>query len=176
MRMRYTASNIPILKNRTVFFDANSLIYIFWPTTPDSKAANDYGSILATLMKNNVNLAINEIVLSEIINRVLRTEFNKTNLPKEKFKDFRDSAEGKSVQEDIYKIIKNRILNIFQITNESFSREDFSSMLTTSKLDFNDKLIELLCKKKNMLLLTHDFDFASSDVDILSANRKFKSR
>lgn len=49
-------------------------------------------------------------------------------------------------------------------------------MLIATKLDFNDKLIELLCKKKNMLLLTHDFDFASSDVDILSTNRKFKSR
>ena len=119
---------------------------------------------------------MNEIVLSEIINRVLRTEFNKTELPKEKFKEFRDSAEGKSVQEDIYKIIKNRILNIFQITNESFSKEDFDSMLTVTKLDFNDKLIELLCKKKNMLLLTHDFDFSLSDVDILSANRNFKSR
>ena len=176
MRMRYTASNIPNLKNRTVFFDANPLIYIFWPTTTDSKEADDYGSILATLMKNNVNLVINEIVLSEIINRVLRTEFNKTELPKEKFKEFRDSAEGKSVQEDIYKIIKNRILNIFQITNESFSKEDFDSMLTVTKLDFNDKLIELLCKKKNMLLLTHDFDFSLSDVDILSANRNFKSR
>lgn len=176
MKMRYTASNIPNLKNRTVFFDANPLIYIFWPTTTDSKEADDYGSILATLMKNNVNLVINEIVLSEIINRVLRTEFNKTELPKEKFKEFRDSAEGKSVQEDIYKIIKNRILNIFQITNESFSKEDFDSMLTVTKLDFNDKLIELLCKKKNMLLLTHDFDFSLSDVDILSANRNFKSR
>lgn len=94
----------------------------------------------------------------------------------EEFKEFRDSAEGKSVQEDIYKIIKNRILNIFQITNESFFKEDFDSMLTVTKLDFNDKLIELLCKKKNMLLLTHDFDFSLSDVDILSANRKFKSR
>ena len=69
-----------------------------------------------------------------------------------------------------------RILNIFQITNESFSKEDFDSMLTVTKLDFNDKLIELLCKKKNMLLLTHDFDFSLSDVDILSANRNFKSR
>ncbi len=176
MRMRYTASNIPNLKNRTVFFDANPLIYIFWPTTTDSKEADDYGSILATLMKNNVNLVINEIVLSEIINRVLRIEFNKAGLFQEEFKEFRDSAEGKSVQEDIYKIIKNRILNIFQITNESFSKEDFDSMLTVTKLDFNDKLIELLCKKKNMLLLTHDFDFSLSDVDILSANRKFKSR
>ena len=94
----------------------------------------------------------------------------------EEFKEFRDSAEGKSVQEDIYKIIKNRILNIFQITNESFSKEDFDSMLTVTKLDFNDKLIELLCKKKNMLLLTHDFDFSLSDVDILSANRNLDFR
>ena len=110
MRMRYTASNIPNLKNRTVFFDANPLIYIFWPTTTDSKEADDYGSILATLMKNNVNLVINEIVLSEIINRVLRIEFNKAGLFQEEFKEFRDSAEGKSVQEDIYKIIKVRLL------------------------------------------------------------------
>ena len=176
MRMRYTASSIPSLKDRTVFFDANPLIYIFWSTTPDSKEANYYGSILATLIKNNVNLAINEVVLSEIINRILRIEFNKTDLPKEKFKEFRNSSEGKSVQEDIYKIIKNRILTNFQIVGNSFTGEDFISMLTVTKLDFNDKLIELTCKKKNMLLLTHDLDFSLSDVDILSANRTFKSR
>ncbi|WP_288605551.1 PIN domain-containing protein [uncultured Treponema sp.] len=174
MRMRYTASNIPSLKNRTVFFDANSLIYIFWPTTPDSEKADDYGSILAALIKNNVNLAVNEIVLSEIINRILRIEFGKTGLNKDEFKNFRDSESGKSVQNDIYMIIKNRILSRFKVINEILSKEEIDSMLITSKLDFNDKLIEQLCKKKNMLLLTHDFDFSSSDVDILSANMKFR--
>ena len=83
---------------------------------------------------------------------------------------------NQSVQEDIYKIIQNRILSRFQITNELFSKEELNSALTVSTLDFNDKLIELLCKKKGMILLTHDFDFSSSDVDILSANSKFLNR
>ncbi|BDC95722.1 PIN domain-containing protein [Treponema saccharophilum] len=176
MKMRYTASSIPSLKNRTVFFDANSLIYIFWPTSPDSQAVTDYGSMLSTLIKNNVNLVVNETVISEIINRVMRLEFNKSNLPRDQFKKYRNSPDGQSVQEDIYKIIQNRILSRFQITNELFSKEELNSALTVSTLDFNDKLIELLCKKKGMILLTHDFDFSSSDVDILSANSKFLNR
>lgn len=176
MRMRYTASSIPSLKDRTFFFDANSLIYIFWSTSPDSQEAVDYGSIYATLVRNNATLAINEIVISEIINRVLRIEFGKTGMTKDKFKEFRDSEEGQSVQEDIYAIIKNKILDKFQIISDIYSKEEVSSFLTISKLDFNDKVIELLCKKKNMILLTHDHDFSSSDVDILSSNKKFSVR
>lgn len=176
MRMRYSASSIPSLKNRTVFFDANSLIYIFWSTSPDAQEATDYGSIMATLIKNEAKLVVNEIVISEIINRVLRLEFYKSDMPKDKFKEYRDSPEGKSVQADINEIIKNRILNRFQISNDSFSKEELNSILTVTTLDFNDKLIELLCKKKNMILLTHDYDFSESDVDILSANNKFKSK
>lgn len=176
MRMRYSASSIPSLKDRTVFFDANSLIYIFWPTSPDSQAATDYGSMMATLIKNGATLVVNETVISEIINRVIRLEFNKSNMPKDKFKEYRDSPEGKSVQEDIYEIIKNRILTKFQIINELFSKEELTSLLCVTTLDFNDKLIELLCKKKNMILLTHDQDFSTSDVDILSSNKKLSTR
>ncbi|WP_215905117.1 PIN domain-containing protein [Treponema pectinovorum] len=176
MKMRYTSSSIPSLKDRTFFFDANSLIYIFWPTSPDSQIAIDYGAILATLIKNNSVLAINEIVISEIINRIFRIEFNKTRLPDDKFKEYRDSPEGKSVQEDIYNIIRNRILNKFQIINELLSKEDVVSMLEVSKLDFNDKIIELLCKKNSMILLTHDYDFSESEVDILSSNKKIVGR
>ena len=176
MKMRYTASSIPSLKGRTFFFDANSLIYIFWPTSPDSQEAVDYGSILATLIKNDATLAINEIVISEIVNRVLRLEFNKTNMPKDRFKEFRDSAEGQSVQEDVYAIIKDRILNRFQIISEIYSKDEVSSLLRISKLDFNDKVIELLCTKKSMILLTHDYDFSSSKVDILSSNTSFSIR
>lgn len=176
MKMRYTASSILSLKSRTFFFDANSLIYIFWPTSPDSQAAADYGSILATLLKNNAILATNEIVISEIINRILRIEFNKTGMLPDAFKKFRDSPEGRSVQEDIYTIIKNRILHRFHVASEILSKEDVHSLLTVSNLDFNDKIIELCCKKKGMILLTHDSDFSSSDVDILSANKKFSVR
>lgn len=176
MRMRYSASSIQSLKDRTFFFDANTLIYIFWPTSPDSQAATDYGSILATLLKNNAILAINEIVISEIVNRILRIEFNKSNMPKDKFKEYRDSEEGLSVQNDIYNIIKDKILTKFQIINDILSKEDIENLLVSTKLDFNDKLIECLCKKKSMILLTHDFDFSSSDVDILTSNKKFSIR
>lgn len=176
MKMRYTASSIPNLKDRTFFFDANSLIYIFWPTNPDSQEATDYGSILATLIKNNATLVINEIVISEIINRILRIEFNKTSMPMNKFKKFRDSPEGQSVQEDIYLIIKNRILNRFQVAGDILSKKEVESLLSISDLDLNDKIIELFCIKKSMILLTHDADFSSSDVDILSTNKKLTAR
>ena len=176
MRMRYTPSNIPALKERTVFFDANAIIYIFWPITPDSQESIDYGSILATLLRNNLSLAINESVISEIHNRILKLEFKKTGLPKEKFKNYRDSDDGISVQSDLNAIIKDKILTNFQIINEPLSKDDLLSILNVTKLDFNDKLIELLCKKKNMILLTHDSDFSSSDVDILTANSALRKR
>lgn len=176
MRMRYTPSNIPALKGKTVFFDANALIYIFWPTTTESQESIDYGSILNTLLKNDLTLAINEVVISEIINRILRLEFKKSEFKDTDFKNYRDSDEGKSVQSDLYEIIKAKILSKFQIVNEPLEKGELISVLNITKLDFNDRLIELLCKKKNFILLTHDTDFSSSDVDILSANSTLRKR
>lgn len=176
MRMRYTSSSIPSLKNKTVFFDANILIYIFWSPSPESKQTFEYASILSTLIKNEIQIAVSETVISEIINRALRLEFDKIKEDGDSFKNYRDSENGRNTQKGLYDSIHKYILNRFQIISESITKTEIESFLTVSKLDFNDKLIEQVCRKNNLVLLTHDSDFSSSDIDILSANPKLKNR
>ena len=129
-------------------------------------------------------MAINTFVLSEVINRVLRIELknedeknkDKKNKKKIDFKSFRNSSKGKSVQKDIFDIIKNKILKYFQVIDKQLTITDIKNMLTIDRLDFNDKIILDVCKAHNMILLTHDADFKDTDIDILSANQKFQAR
>jgi predicted nuclease of predicted toxin-antitoxin system len=48
-----------------------------------------------------------------------------------------------------------------------------SEMLSERELgksDFNDQVIARLCQKNGFILVTHDADFQSSELDILTAN------
>lgn len=178
MALRYKNSDIEKLKNKTIFFDANVLIYIFWPIYNSNKNwPKTYSSIFESLLKNKFNMAINIAVISEVFNRVIRFEHknfcNRDNNSIE-FKAYRNTKDGKDAQKLIYDIIKSKILSCFDLTDKMFSTKEIEELLVLDKLDFNDKIIFSLCKEKNMVLLTNDSDFAQSDIDILSANPKLK--
>lgn len=176
MAKRFTISDIPNLSGRTIFFDANILIYLFWSIGNEAQL---YSSIFGKLYSNKNNMAINTFVLSEVINRVLRIEWkneDEKNKKKIDFKSFRNSSKGQSVQKDIFDIIKNKILKYFQVIDKQLTITDIKNMLVIDRLDFNDKIIFDVCKAHNMILLTHDADFKDTDIDILSANQKFQTR
>ncbi len=171
MANRYNLQNIKNLNTRSIFFDANVLIYNYWPTDPQDRIVRSYSKIFKYLIKNENKLYINLSVLSEVINRVLRLEYNKgyTNV---KFKEYRDSAAGKKAQEDLYSIIKENILPYFQIINTEIKRDELEDILIIDSLDFGDKIIVNICQKNDFILLTNDSDFKTTDIDILSANSK----
>lgn len=177
MARRYKETNISALSDRTFFFDANILIYIFW-SVYNKSSYFDYSTIYHKLVENNTNCIINMAVLSEIINRVIRIEYsiylNENQLKEEeyKFKKYRNSFEGKETQQLIYDIICSKILPYFEIVDDNFSQQDLIHMLKVDSLDFNDKIIVSTCLAKNAILLTHDKDFSNSDIDILSKNSK----
>ena len=178
MPNRYRQSDIPQIPNKNVFFDANVLVYIFWPTINGGSAspANRYSSMLGTLFKNRFKLYLNSTVVSEVVNRVLRIEYEKykvvhtNNLT---FKDYRNSVDGQQVQQDIFDMFNNRIFNLFSIKEKCLTKDMLKSFLTVDSLDFNDKVIVDLCKSNNFVLLTHDKDFANENIDVISANGNF---
>lgn len=117
-------------------------------------------------------MAINTFVLSEVINRVLRMEWENKTGKSINFKSFRNSSEGLSVQKDIFDMIEDKILKYFQVIDKQLTTTDIKNMLIVDRLDFNDKIILDVCKARNMILLTNDADFKDTDIDILSANPK----
>ncbi|WP_062327437.1 DUF5615 family PIN-like protein [Treponema endosymbiont of Eucomonympha sp.] len=175
MAKRYRQSDITALVGKPVFFDANVLIYIFWPILSGQHWMQQYSKILHTLLTQGNCLVINTTGLSETINRVLRIEYENyqrsTGIPL-KFKVYRDSPDGQSVLTDIYSIIINTIFPHFEICDKSFHKNEVHDMLHVDSLDFNDKLIMSICKKNQFVLLTNDADFQYADIDILTANSK----
>ncbi len=177
MRKRYKSSDIPSLINKPIFFDANVILYIFWPTG-NNVFANLYSSIFSRLLKNKNLLFVNFTVLSEVINRAVRIEYgkyiqlNSLDTIQFKYKDFRDSNDGKEAIEDINQVLQSYVLSKFELTNSQLSKNDIIGFLRTGQLDFCDRAIEYDCRVNDFILVTNDSDFGESELDILTANNK----
>jgi predicted nucleic acid-binding protein len=175
MGRRYKASDITSLINRNIFFDANVMIYLYWPSGYYDWE-KEYSTIFRNILKQKNNKYVDFTVISEIINRALRTEYEKhlqqNNLTRDDvaFKDFRNSKEGESALNDIYQIIRTKVLSAFYIFGSTYSNEEIESFLSYDSLDFNDKAIALTCKENDFILLTNDKDFKNADIEILTSN------
>lgn len=168
MKQRFKLQEADQLKGKRIFFDANVLIYLFWPTGSHHWVKN-YSRTFGTLLKNANPLVVDFLVISEVINRVLRIEHQKLN-PIMKFKDFRDSSEGKEALEDIHLLLKTDILNRFEIIGRAFSKSEILDYLIVNELDFVDKATVQLCQENDLILLTNDKDFRNSEIGILTGN------
>lgn len=176
----YTKNQIPQLKDRIIFFDANILVYLFVPTG-NRYCENGYSSVFSLLIKQKNKLVVDFIVLSEFINRAIRIDYGNylqlNNIGKNSlsFKQFRNQEEGKERLQQLYDLVINRILKHFEVIENGINHEDIVSMLSVNSLDFNDKAVQNICAKNGFILLTHDQDFVNADVDILSTNNKLIS-
>ena len=168
MATNYKLQDYAHLSGKDVFVDANVLIYLFWPTGQHSFESN-YARVFRNLLRQGNNLYVDFLVISEIVNRVLRIEYLKLN-SNQKFKDFRNSQDGKDVISDIYLIVQNDILSSFKIIGKSFNKSDIEGFLIVDQLDFVDKATVSICTENNLVLLTNDRDFKNSGLDILTGN------
>lgn len=176
MPERIQIHEINKLVGRTVFFDANVYLYVFWPTGNNYHTVH-YSRLYKNCIQHKIPIAIDFIVLSEVINRAFRIEYTKylgkKSLSSEAcyFKQYRDSSDGLQAQNDIYDIVK-KSLAPFIICGKEYSKEDVFSFMTVDKLDFNDKAIASLCLANGFVLATNDQDFSRQDLPIISANQK----
>ncbi len=174
MAKRYNLTEIFRLSKKRIFFDANILIYLFWPT--NSSWERQYSTIYNRLLQQKNDMVVDFIVISEVINRAIRFEYDnyceQNNIPKDDlpFKAYRDNQEGQEALDDIYQIVKRKIVNKFTIAGKSFTKTDIEGFLQNDGLDFSDKGIAALCKENDFVLLTNDKDFATVNVELLTSN------
>jgi len=71
----YNPSEIHNLNKRQIFFDANILLYIFLPT--GSSWEKQYSVIFNRLLKQKNEMAVDFIVISEVVNRAVRLDFQR---------------------------------------------------------------------------------------------------
>ena len=175
MANKYPLTSITVIGNKKVFFDANVLIYIFWPSGAYSWERS-YSSAFRSLLRQRNEMLVDFIVISEIVNRAHRLEYEKYLAEKElsrsqlTYKRYRDNADGQAALADIYLIIKTNILSTFSVVGKAFNNLDILSLLTVDSLDFSDKAILMTCRDNSYVLITNDSDYKDADIDILSSN------
>ena len=76
MATKYTLKDISTIRDRKVFFDANVLIYIFWPSGYYRREPG-YSSAFGSLFRQKNELLVDFIVISEIVNHTHRLEYKK---------------------------------------------------------------------------------------------------
>ncbi|MDO4728870.1 MAG: PIN domain-containing protein [Bacteroidota bacterium] len=168
MATKYKLHNFTQLKGREIFVDANVIIYLFWPSAQHAFEQN-YAHVFRNLLRQGNKMFTDFLVISEVVNRVVRIEREKLN-PTQKFKDFRNSPQGEKALEDIYIIVRHDILKHFQIIGKNIQKQDVENFLTVDGLDFIDKAIESICQENSFVLLTNDKDFKNSNLEILTGN------
>jgi len=175
MATKYSLTNIPTIRDRKVFFDANVLIYIFWPSGA-YYWESFYSSAFGSLLRQRNELMVDFIVISEIVNRAHRLEYDKYLTANEilrsalSYKQYRNSSDGQAALSDIYLIVETNILSNFTVVGKAFTKSDIQSFLTVEPLDFADKGILMTCRENSCVLLTNDIDYRAADIDILSSN------
>ena len=175
MALKYSLNDIPAIHGRQVFFDANVLIYNFWPSGAYPWETN-YSRALAELMRQHNELIVDFMVISETVNRAHRLEYDKfltsNHMTKTdtSYKQYRNGLDGQGALYDIYSMVETNILNHFTVVGKAFSKEDIQSFLVVDPIDFNDKGILMTCQENNFVLLTNDSDFKAANIDILSSN------
>ncbi len=176
MNQRYRKGDISCLSGQTVFFDANVLLYLFYPAYSKNTWVPEYSSILSALMRDKINIVVDFMVVSEFVNRILKESHigecrrRKKSPKKYSYKLFRNSNLCMSQEKNIYAWIINDIFKVCSIHSQPITEADIKSILTARQLDFQDKLIEKVCRDNGFILCTNDTDFKNSNIDILSAH------
>lgn len=175
---RYKEKDIPRLKERTIFFDANILLSIYFTINPHDWAQINYSRVFAKLLDLGNKLIFDITVVSEVVNRALRME-HKAFLRKNKiddgdltYKDFRNSEDGVLAWRKTRDMMCDVIFPKFNIIEKGWSKEEIEDTLNLQG-DFNDLIVINLCNENNYVLLTNDSDFVNANIDVLSLNRAY---
>jgi hypothetical protein len=86
------------------------------------------------------------------------------------YKEFRTSPHGVEIMSKLYRAVNEELLVECKLINPVLTSADIQSICAVDSLDFVDKLLVLLCEKRNAVLVTNDSSFKSSAIEILSNN------
>ena len=158
-----------------LFIDTNIWYYIYGPQGEISQNVRVYSKALNKIYKAKSSIYIDVLIMSEFINRYSKEEYNRKYAKKYgEYKKYRQSKDFTPIAKDIA-IASHNILKRCQPTTSFFESMNVTSVLTDyekGNVDFNDKIIANICVEKGLKLITHDFDFATSSLNILTARNE----
>lgn len=178
------ASSHKVVDGAKYFLDSNIWLKILSPKNKPTHKDRAYTDLFQRIIANNkVKIVVPALVLSEVINRLLREvhleKFKQkyaTKNPQVKIGDdfyksvFRPSAEFKIA----YNIVCDEIKNYhssYELISDGFGTEIKSKHVLSNppqSLDFNDHFYYHLCKNQNYLLVTDDKDFWIEGITVIT--------
>ncbi len=166
--------NYKFTERDSILLDANILLSVYGPNANTEYYTYFYSQALVEMRTGKCKIFIDALVLSEFMNRFAHWAYDQLPLETKpsKFKDFRRSDEYKKVAQEIADDAR-RIVDYATCCDSEFGSMDINELLKEYEMgnsDFNDQVIARLCEKKGFILVTHDRDFESSEIDILTAN------
>jgi len=168
-----------------ILLDANACLFIFGPP-PFRYAKRDDDQIrLNKYIKSQNNWGPGNVylcrpVLSEFVNKCIDYFWNEWKIEEKpragenKRKDFRNSSyyKNQKIAESIVQYVTD-MLDGFEYCDSKFDKTKvcgFLSEFKKSKMDFNDIMIEEICKENALALVTYDGDFKNGSIPIFTAN------
>lgn len=176
--------SIELCKDNLYFFDANIWLIQLSPKFNPSPREKKYLSFFQAFSENihKPKIAVTTLLISEIVNRLLRDVHYKTFLKNKGITEptsstfkrvFRPTTEYKIAYQTILDDIKSYHQILVQ-TNDDFGNSVKLKhiMKPHNDLDFNDTYFYYLAKKKNLIVITDDGDFDVDDVEIFTYNNR----
>ena len=162
-----------------LLFDANIWLCIYGThLPPENWMVKIYSDAYSRALHAKCRIYLDLLVASEFVNRyarLLHELFTGAVLDTPaKFKEFRKGPHFKEVAQQIASDLKRIVPNCRRIEG-AFTGLDINALLITferGENDFNDLVLEEICKARNLIFVTHDGDFKGFDATVLTANKK----
>jgi len=130
----------------------------------DHAKVDKYSTVYAKMIEKKCTLFVNQMVISEFINRCMRIDFerNFNSMGDKNYKaDYRPSSEYKATLRIVLNQLKKILKNV-QLINDNFEAFDIFEAYAEHENDFNDLIIAHTVKEKGLKLFSDDGDFKNS--------------
>lgn len=179
-------SKHPKPKPGSYFFDTNALLYVMGVSNNQSYESNyiDFFNevfLIATTSKTS-RILTSSLQISELFNRLLKIEssknFIKSKYTKSEYSFYKDVYRKGADIKTVFQQFKSDFLaykEAFDIVPCPLKSIDEMLDFSPSDTDINDHLYTQLVKEHTAIMVTHDADLFSDDIQILTANHKLIS-
>ena len=173
----YNLHTYSVQSGDSFLLDTNVWLYFLHPapSSGTTRLRRLYSRGLKSILSAGGQLVIDVLVLSEYLNRYCRIAWEAHyRRRRTDFKAFRKSS-------DFLNVGRRAALGAHEILNQSkrvdhpFARTNIAQVLAdfeTGANDFNDGLLADACRRNDWKLVTHDADFTTGGIEVLTMNRK----
>lgn len=172
--MTCSASNVAnydFTADDELFLDTNIWLFIHGSQKPSDEKTSIYSTAFRRILEAKSRIYIDILIVSEYINVYVRQRARLVS--NVQFKTFRNTPEFKPIAQDAAKNSKLMLDSCLHIENR-FRELDINTMVNEyagGRYDFNDLVIEGLCKNRGLKLITDDGDFKDRGISVLTANK-----